>query len=206
MRIIVVRAAGHRAMPWRNGLGTTREIAVRPEAAPDRFAWRASIATVDQACAFSAFPGYDRIITVIDGNGMTLRIDGAEHRLDRRYVPFAFRGEAAVTCTPLDGAIHDLNIMVDRSRHEASVVPLSVGGDGEVRNTRAVAILVVCLGGSVHVRIGPDAPAVALGRWDTAIGESRTQRPTACPVEIGAITGRSVVALVTIGPAAAERR
>ncbi len=204
MRISIVRAADHRVMPWRNGLGTTREIAVRPEA--DRFAWRASIATVDQACAFSAFPGCDRIITVIDGNGMTLRVDGTEHRLDRRYVPFAFPGEAAVACTPLDGAINDFNVMVDRSRHEASVVPLALGGAGEVRNPRAVAVLVVCLDGSARVRIGSDAEPVALGRWDTAIGESRVARAVACPVEIGAITGRSVVALVTIGPAAVEWR
>ena len=92
----IVRPDGHRVMPWKNGFGTTTEIAIDPPTADvgGRFRWRLSIADVERSGPFSAFPGYERTIMVIAGNGMDLAIgDRPAQRLDRLFEPFAFSGE-----------------------------------------------------------------------------------------------------------------
>lgn len=114
-----ITPADHRVMPWKNGLGFTREIAIDPPGASMNdagFRWRLSIATVDQSGPFSSFPGIDRTIMVIDGKGMELTVAGrAPQRLDRCFVPFSFSGDAATECKLIDGPIQDFNLMVSRS-------------------------------------------------------------------------------------------
>lgn len=67
-------------------------VAVHPRnAGTDDFDWRISVAYVARAGPFSVFPGVDRIITLIDGPGMVLTVDGAEHRVDAPYKPFSDR-------------------------------------------------------------------------------------------------------------------
>src|SRR5262245_64441943 len=106
-------------MPWKNGLGTTREIAIDPPGASMSdagFRWRLSIADVAQSGPFSAFPGIDRTIMVIKGNGMVLSVGGRRpQRLDKCFVPYEFSGDAPTDCQLIDGAIKDFNLMVNRS-------------------------------------------------------------------------------------------
>ena len=108
----------HLIMPWKNGLGFTREIAIDPPGASMSdagFRWRLSIATVDQSGPFSSFPGIDRTIMVIEGKGMELTVAGqAPRRLDRCFQPFSFPGDAATECKLIDGPIRDFNLMVNR--------------------------------------------------------------------------------------------
>ena len=66
-----------RRMPWKNGAGETREIAVFPESASiDTFEWRVSTATVAQSGPFSLFPGVDRTLCVLSGAGFDLAVEG----------------------------------------------------------------------------------------------------------------------------------
>jgi uncharacterized protein len=106
------------ATPWKNGGGTTREIACWPPGAGmDDFQWRLSIATIAASGPFSAFPGVDRIITLLDGPGVRLATrDGAiDHALSRPLEPFSFPGEAAIDSTVLGDASSDFNVMARRS-------------------------------------------------------------------------------------------
>lgn len=110
--------------PWKNGGGTTREVACWPPGAGlNRFDWRVSIATIAAEGPFSAFPGIDRTITLLDGAGVRLRSRAAsiDHRLDQPLMPFSFPGEAALDCELLGGASSDLNVMVRRGRLCAQV-------------------------------------------------------------------------------------
>lgn len=113
---LVLRLADCPAQRWKNGLGTTRELAVFPAGADsDHFLWRASIAEVDSAAPFSRFPGVDRQIVLLQGAGFRMHLDGqTEHTLDTPYVPFAFPGEASVTTELLGGATRDFNLMLRR--------------------------------------------------------------------------------------------
>lgn len=110
------------ARPWKNGGGVTREIACWPPGAGlDDFDWRISVATIAAAGPFSAFPGVDRQIVLLDGDGVRLRGGGIDHRLDRRLEPFAFAGDLPLDCDLLGGPSTDFNLMLRRGRGSASL-------------------------------------------------------------------------------------
>ncbi|MEX1107777.1 MAG: HutD family protein [Dongiaceae bacterium] len=107
-------------MAWKNGGGTTAEIAIAPEGADlagDGFLWRLSLARIEQDGPFSAFPGIDRTIMLVEGAGMTLTTEtGTVISLDRRFMPQDFPGEWTVECRLASGPVRDLNLMVNRAR------------------------------------------------------------------------------------------
>ena len=105
------------ASPWKNGGGSTREIACWPPGAGmEAFGWRISVATIDQPGPFSAFAGVDRQIMLLDGDGVHLRGEGIDHVLDARWQPFAFSGDVALGCSLLGGTSTDFNVMARRGR------------------------------------------------------------------------------------------
>lgn len=111
------------SMPWRNGGGSTREVVCCPEGAGmDGFDWRVSIATIAQAGPFSAFPGVDRVIMLLHGDGVLLRsAGGIHHRLDTPGAPFAFSGDESLDCALLGGTSTDFNVMTRRGALRAEV-------------------------------------------------------------------------------------
>jgi len=122
-----------KAVPWKNGLGITRELAVEPPGASmDTFAWRVSIADVDTASPFSMFPGIDRTIVLLEGAGFTMVLDGTEeHALTTPCEPFAFAGEAKVDVRLAGGATRDFNLMVRRGVGVARLEVLRGPGEFE---------------------------------------------------------------------------
>lgn len=108
-----VPAGEFKAMPWKNGLGVTREVTLGGD--PAAFDWRVSIATVGASGPFSAFPGIDRTIAVLRGQGMLLDVDGEKHELLATGEPFSFAGEAKVHADCIGGETTDLNIMTRRA-------------------------------------------------------------------------------------------
>lgn len=109
------------ATPWKNGGGSTREIASWPPGAGfEGFDWRVSIASIAASGPFSQFVGVDRIITLLEGDGVRLQGDGLEHRLATPLAPFAFSGDARIDCTLLGGPSSDFNVMTRRGRLRAA--------------------------------------------------------------------------------------
>ena len=119
----LIRAADCPPQPWKNGLGLTREIARFPaDADASSYLWRVSVAEVDSAAPFSAFPGIDRHIVLLDGAGFDMTLDGERsHPLRTPLQPFAFPGEAAVEVALAGGATRDFNLMVRRAQAQGSV-------------------------------------------------------------------------------------
>jgi environmental stress-induced protein Ves len=162
----ILRAAAYRAVPWKNGLGTTREILKHPAGAAE-FTYRLSIAEVTQSCEFSAFPGIDRVIMLLDGGGFELAFaDGRTHALTARHVPFRFDGGVPASCTVAGGASQDLNLMVRRDAATAECEVLDVAGRLALAPVPGASRLIVALAEGITVRSG--GQAAALGRWDTA--------------------------------------
>jgi len=120
MRLIA--PSEYRRMPWKNGGGTTWEVAVHPPgAAWSSFDWRISIAEISSDGPFSSFPGMDRALVVIAGNGMRLTGIG-EAPIDLRHHDLvAFAGEAQVDSCLLDGPTRDFNVMTRRGALRAEV-------------------------------------------------------------------------------------
>ena len=99
----VIPATEYRRERWRNQLGWTREI-LRLGEPDDAWALRLSIAEIEQDAAFSAFPGIDRELVLLRGNGMQLQFgDGRQHSLLPPYQRLRFAGEEAVTAVLGDG-------------------------------------------------------------------------------------------------------
>ncbi|MFJ2581982.1 HutD family protein [Kitasatospora aureofaciens] len=166
-RIQVLRASERPATAWLNGGGVTREVAGFPAGAGlAGFDWRVSLADVAAAGPFSPFPGIDRVITLVDGPGMVLTVDGTEHRVDAPYRPFAFPGEAATDCRLLAGPVVDFNVMTRRGKVTADVGLITAPASADVPSGGAV--LVVCLSGTAAVgtTAGDDA---RLARYDAAL-------------------------------------
>ncbi|AIF45866.1 HutD/Ves family protein [Dyella japonica] len=113
----IIRSTDVQPQPWKNGMGVTREVARFPtDAGSDDFLWRISVAEVNSAAPFSTFPGIDRQIVLLDGDGFTMTLDGnQQHALTTPLEPFAFSGEAAVDVAMAGGATRDFNLMVRRS-------------------------------------------------------------------------------------------
>ncbi|NMM87698.1 histidine utilization protein HutD [Rhodococcus sp. SRB_17] len=156
-------------MPWKNGGGSTREIACWPPGAGlDDFGWRISIASIAAPGPFSVFAGVDRHIVLLDGGGVRLQSpDGAiDHRLDTPGQPFAFSGDAAVHCTLLGGASTDFNVMARRGQWQAELHVLEQAG----AIAPAPHGLLLALGGAW--RLGHDRSVLHTGeglRWSGAM-------------------------------------
>jgi environmental stress-induced protein Ves len=140
-------------MPWKNGKGTTREIAVQPSASnPANFLWRVSVAKVNSAAPFSSFPGIDRHIVLLDGAGFRMTLDGDRtHALDTPFVPLAFAGESMVAVALIDGATRDFNLMVRRAEARGDVGVLRESG---VHALDPSTVLVYVAQGRVDTRDG----------------------------------------------------
>lgn len=174
------------AMPWKNGGGTTQEIVCWPPGAGlDDFAWRASIATVAAAGPFSVFPGVDRSILLLEGQGLRLQSRAFDHRLDEPHRPFDFDGAAAVDCSLLGGATADFNLMVRRALGTARMRVLI-----DATQTGAVAHgLLMALSGSWQVGDMPLAAGDGLYWTDEPNGWDC--RPTGPAASLLAVEWRS---------------
>ncbi|NLR99297.1 HutD family protein [Rhizobium sp. P38BS-XIX] len=148
----LLRASDHKRMPWKNGGGETVEIAVSPDGAGlADFDWRVSMATVATDGPFSVFAGIDRTLSILDGEGMTLFIEGrAPERLTQASEPLPFAADAPTSATLINGTIIDLNVMTRRGRLTHSVRRISVDGPGDA-DFGAGTTLVLCHRGNAEI-------------------------------------------------------
>lgn len=118
----VLRSDRYPTVPWRNGGGTTREIAWHPDrTGQEDFLWRLSIATVQRPGPFSRFDGVDRTIALLSGAGMLLRSPVEVISVTDQTPPYEFSGETPIACELLDGATIDLNAMSRRNAFRHSL-------------------------------------------------------------------------------------
>ncbi|BCW68539.1 hypothetical protein NicSoilB4_33020 [Arthrobacter sp. NicSoilB4] len=197
----IIRFAELKAQPWRNGGGVTREVASHTASTSSAespgpnggWDWRVSIADVSKAGDFSAFPGMDRVLTVVEGELLLLSVDGAEHPLEK-YRPYRFSGDAATSGALPTGDIRDLNVITRTGAFKGytSIVELSKKRAHPVFEGQ----LGILLQGQAAVTPGAAAagPAAAtepttLARYDAVVG-SDTDTPE--------ILGRGFLAVVSI--------
>lgn len=132
----LIRLSDAPTVPWRNGGGTTRELAAWP--AGEGWAWRISVAQVAADGPFSHYPGVQRWFAVVQGPGVRLAVDGQVQEVDAASAPLAFDGAAAVDSWLLAGPTQDLNLMVRRERARGAMARLRgpqrfvTGADGVI--------------------------------------------------------------------------
>ena len=123
----LLRAADYPVMPWKNGAGSTREILRDAGDGLEGFGWRLSIADVGAPGPFSAFSGYQRVITVLEGEGMRLTVDGEPSRELRALDAFAFDGASDLG----PGTSNEVRVVV---RQIALLRPTHAGDTTRVRS------------------------------------------------------------------------
>lgn len=115
--------ADYKRTPWKNGAGTTTELAISPQNATlSDFLWRVSIAEVAADGPFSLFPGSDRTIMLIEGAGMVL--DAGSHGSIALLEPLqahSFSGDWPVFGKLVSGPVCDFNLIVRRDRARGSL-------------------------------------------------------------------------------------
>ena len=155
------------ARPWKNGLGRTRELAVEPPGTGmEDFLWRVSVAEVDSAAPFSAFPGIDRSIVLLDGAGFEMTLDDRRtHALTEPFVPFDFPGEAHVAVTLADGPTRDFNLMLRRGQARGHVAVWRHPADCVLQ---PFTVLLFCAHGQLQI---DDAPLRAGDAWRPEVGD-----------------------------------
>ena len=154
----IVRASHCRTTPWKNGGGSTTEIAVEPFGATlDNFDWRISMARVASDGPFSEFAGIDRTLSIVKGNGLVLTVgDAAPVVLDRSSEPIRFPGDRPTSARLLAGEIIDLNVMTRRGRFEHRLQRLRAPAQCEF-DGHDIAVVVAC------------SSDVTLTLWDNVI-------------------------------------
>jgi len=118
--IRVIPPEQFRKIPWKNGQGSTLELAMSPGGTLDRFDWRISIASVVKDGAFSQFSGYDRHLVLLSGAGIELQ--HADQSVDNLHSPLSlavFDGGRATTAKLKQGPIEDFNVMTRSGRYHA---------------------------------------------------------------------------------------
>ena len=152
-RLSLLRASDYQRVRWKNDGGWTTEIARDPSAASDHFRWRVSIADIESDGPFSNFPGVDRDLLLLAGNGIELDIDGAPPlRLTERFQRVHFAGESNVDCRLLAGPTRDFNVMVRRDAVRAEVVARPLVGSMVIFPEDGVEWLVHAFAGDAHAR------------------------------------------------------
>jgi len=183
------RAADLVAAPWRNGLGTSREIVTR--SLPDGgLGWQVSIAELVQDAVFSHYPHCERVFTPIAGDPPPeLAFDGGGFAPCPVLVPKRFPGDVP-TLSRIPAPGRAFNAIADRRHYtiEVSVVPVSVSGLGSAAAPDPAPDEVVVYCHSGRVAVGDDL----LSPGDTAIGQGE-MRP--------AVTGEGTILVVAVRPA-----
>lgn len=171
-----MRANAHRVMPWKNGGGETTEIAASPAGATmDDFDWRVSMATVAQGGPFSLFPGVDRTLSVLEGEGITLTIaERAPITLVAGSPPFSFPADVATDATLVAGTITDLNVMTRRGTAGHTVRRIEVQDTAAENLIDSPVCLLLCNAGQLTFTM--EGPGTAeLGMGELGMGELGTR-------------------------------
>lgn len=120
--IEIIEPKQFKAIPWKNGLGETTELAINEQASLDDFTWRLSIASVVNDGFFSDFSGYRRNLVLISGSGLILQYDGERTDVLENILDIAsFDGGCKTLGKLTAGAIKDFNIITDKDEVSTQV-------------------------------------------------------------------------------------
>ncbi|GAA5096473.1 HutD/Ves family protein [Wohlfahrtiimonas larvae] len=101
-------------MPWKNGQGTTRQIAIHPKDADiSNFQWRISAATVNAIGPFSNFDHVTRSLALLTGESITLDIEGKVVPLHRNGQPVSFSGSVPTAMIECPTPALDFGVMTN---------------------------------------------------------------------------------------------
>jgi environmental stress-induced protein Ves len=171
---LLIPFAGLEPAPWKNGGGSTTELAIAPPGASlDKFDWRISLATIAADGPFSLFGGVDRSLALVDGPGVFLDIDEqGRFALDEDEPLIEFAGESHVIATLNGAPSTDFNVMTRRDRCHHKLGRRVLTGISDFAPRGDVSILFLAEGDSLSVC--SDSERIGLVRYDAVIFDTNT--------------------------------
>ncbi|ARU89840.1 HutD family protein [Pseudomonas sp. M30-35] len=145
MSIRRIDLANAKHMPWKNGAGSTAELAIAPPGASlEDFAWRISSARVGAHGSFSSFTGLDRSLAILSGAGLRLHTeDAAAFELTADSQPWEFRGEASVYAELVDGEVTDFNVISRRADWAHNLQSLDISANHSLAAAEQTTVLMI---------------------------------------------------------------
>ena len=173
---LIIAATDYRRERWRNGAGWTQQIHAEPALEPGQdWGWRLSIAEIEADAPFSAFPGVDRELVLLEGAGLRLRFhDGEVHELLPPHDRLRFAGERPLHGELVDGPTRDFNLMWRRDAVDAQLWHRPLVGTMAVFVEPGETWAVYLMAGQVDFAGGEALPSLRAG--DTALLASDERR------------------------------
>lgn len=142
--IALLEPAQYRRIPWKNGGGTTVDIAF------DGDVWRFSRTPITAAGPFSDYTGFDRAQVLVAGRGLVLQTASGEIDVRRPFHPVRFAGETPIVSRLEAGPVEVVNLLGDRSRVRIGLEMLEAG---RTRDLDPGLHIAYCPGGGARLRI-----------------------------------------------------
>ena len=169
----VIPANEYQRERWKNGAGWTRQIVRVPDC--DDWDWRLSIAEIERDAPFSLFPGVERELVLLQGNGLRLRFEnGTTADLQPPHGRIRFAGEEVLSGELLDGPTHDFNLMWRRDRISAELLHRPLVGSMLFFTDPGTTWAIHLLAGQARFDAASELPALWAG--DTALLVNATTR------------------------------
>ncbi|MEP7183544.1 MAG: HutD family protein [Betaproteobacteria bacterium] len=190
----VLTPSDHRRMPWKNGGGSTTEIATHPPGATlDAFDWRVSVADVAADGPCSRFPGIDRVLLLLSGAGIRLTGDGHDVELRAAFEPYAFRGDDAIEGWLVAGPVRNFNVMLRRGRARGTVDVVRAAG----ARIPAAAHRLCYAAAGCHECLRPGHPPLTVAPDEVLLIEADGDDP-ALPLVVNPLAADAVALVVVI--------
>lgn len=168
---VLIPFAGLSPVPWKNGGGSTTEIAIGPQDAGfEDFDWRVSLATIEKDGAFSLFPGVDRTLALVEGHGMLLEIDGEPAMVTETEPVVAFDGSSTVLAKLSRGGSTDFNAMTRSEVCYHTFGRRRLEGDATFVARADVTVLFLAQGDTLE--LSNEQERIGLVRYDAVVLEA----------------------------------
>ena len=185
LKLRLIKAIDMTPMPWKNGGGTTSEVAISPANASVAgldFDWRVSIATIGADGPFSQFEGYDRQLVVWKGEGLQIN---DEFKASNK--PFQLRGEDSTDAKLTEGPVKDIGVIFKRGEVKAELGVKSAPAESITTHIVRGECFILCGQGELRIDefyLNPGDVVHAQGEGELAITALDQARIIACDIAI----------------------
>jgi hypothetical protein len=119
--ITLLDPASYLRTPWKNGGGTTVDIAFSDDV------WRFGRTPIVQPGPFSDYTGFDRVQVLVSGSGLVLETPQGEIDVRQPFRPVRFSGETKIVSRLEAGPVEVVNLIGARDQVKIDIVTLDEG-------------------------------------------------------------------------------
>jgi environmental stress-induced protein Ves len=177
--ITAIDPAQYRHTPWKNGGGTTVDIA------EEDGVWRFGRTPITVPGPFSDYSGFDRLQVLVGGRGLVLETPGGEIDVRTPFRPVRFTGETPIVSRLEAGPVEVVNLIGARAKVVLDLQVLHAGAT-------------LARSAGTHLAYAADGPvALTIDGQPHALAADHTLRiDAASPTMIGCTSGRLLIGSV----------